>query len=49
MPFDTDQQIKLCKWSTRKGDAIVQSIIPIHMMATPQAQELTAPMTEHII
>ena len=36
-PLDTDQQTKSSYGQQVKGEAIVQSITPIHLMPTPQA------------
>ena len=42
-PIDTNQQINSTSGQQVKGEIIEQSIIPIHVMPTPQAQELTGP------
>ena len=42
-PLDNDQQINSASGQQVKGETIIQSITPIHMMPTPQAQELMAP------
>ena len=42
-PLDNDQQINSASSQQVKGETIVQSITPIHVMPTPQGQELTAP------
>ena len=40
-PVDTVQQINSANGQQVKGEIIEQSITPIHVMPTPQAQELT--------
>ena len=42
-PLDNDQQINSANNQQAKGETIVQDITPIHVMPTPQTQELTAP------
>ena len=42
-PLDNDHQINSASGLQVKGETIVQSITPIHVMPTPQSQELTAP------
>ena len=42
-PIDTVQQINSASGQQVKGEIIEQSIIPIHVMPTPQAPELTHP------
>ena len=41
--IDTDQQVNSASGQQVKGETIEQSITPIHVMPTPQAQELTDP------
>ena len=40
-PIDTVQQINTANRQQVKGGIIEQSVTPIHMMPTPQAQKLT--------
>ena len=42
-PLDNDQQINSASGQQVKGETIVQSITSIHVMPTPQAQELNGP------
>ena len=42
VPFNTDHQGNFANSQLVKGKAIVQNITPIHVIPTPQAQELTA-------
>ena len=42
-PLDNDQQINSANAQQAKEETIVQSITPIHVMPSPQAQELIAP------
>ena len=48
-PLDNDQQMYSASSQQAKGETIVQSIMPIHVMPTPQAKVLMPPMTDHVL